>query len=173
MCPLKARLRLLLEDKDISGLRHAISSSGTEELAALFPGLAPMEKLACFKLMKYETAVAMFQRLSFSERYFLLCGFPLQSIAPLLSGLDGWQRTLFHESPPVLFDRLLDEMREPCPQSSQDAGRPKAGRPRQPCPQSSQDAGRPKAGRPRQPCPQSSQDAGRPKAGRPRQKVPS
>ncbi|MFA6316690.1 MAG: hypothetical protein WC943_04670 [Elusimicrobiota bacterium] len=113
-----ARLPRLLERRDFSGLRHALQSCGPEDLAAWLPSRAPLEKLACFKLMRHETALALFRLLPFSERYFLVCGFPLQSLAPLLSELSGLQRALFHESPPALRDMMLDEMREKNPRGS-------------------------------------------------------
>ncbi|MBI5625172.1 MAG: hypothetical protein HY924_15450 [Elusimicrobia bacterium] len=110
MAHLDARVRALLRAGDYSGLRRALEAGRPEDLAELLPGLAPLEKLACFKLMRPEAAAVVFSRLPFSERYFFLCGFPQQSMAPLLEGLSGWQRSLFHASPPALFDRMLDEM---------------------------------------------------------------
>ncbi|MBI5210985.1 MAG: hypothetical protein HY927_13530 [Elusimicrobia bacterium] len=100
-------IRPFFERSDFIGLRRKLGAMDTDALAAAYAGLAPMERLVMFKLLAPAAALALCRRLVPAEVYFLLCGFPLQSIAPVLDGLEGWQRASFHESPRGLHDEML------------------------------------------------------------------
>lgn len=100
-------IRAFLERSDFIGLRRKLGSMDTRALAAAYAGLAPMERLVMFKLLAPAAALSLCRCLAPAEVYFLLCGFPLHSIAPVLDGLEGWQRASFHEGPRGLHDEML------------------------------------------------------------------
>src|SRR5688572_17995187 len=74
------------------------------ELSLAWPRLEPMEKLVLFKLLDAPRALEFYARLPFGEKYFLLCGFPLQSIAPVLDGLSPAERRRFVQLPREFYD---------------------------------------------------------------------
>lgn len=104
------QLGRLFEEKSYSELKKALAAMDDEPLASAWPQLGPLEKLAFFKLMDPPRALAFYGGLSFKEKYFLLCGFPLNSIAPLLEGLEAGQRRLFHQMPRDFYDRMFRQL---------------------------------------------------------------
>lgn len=104
-------LRDLMARKDYARLRQALGACDPAVLARLWPSLRPLEKLVFFKLMDASAAMDFYARLPFQEKYFLFCGFPLQSIAPILEEAGAFQRRLFVQLPrafyELMFRRLL------------------------------------------------------------------
>lgn len=54
--------------------------------------LDPMGKLLAFKRLNAAEALEFYRALPFEDKYFLFCGFPLESIAPLLETLPEAER---------------------------------------------------------------------------------
>ncbi len=69
--------------------------------------LGPIEKLTLFKLMEPRRALAFYGSLDFREKYFLLCGYDLGALAPVLEDLEPKRRRLFRGFPPGTYDRML------------------------------------------------------------------
>ena len=69
--------------------------------------LSPLEKLLLFKLMDPRRALAFYGGLDFHEKYFLLCGFDLGALAPVIEDLDPKRRRLFRDLPAGYYDRML------------------------------------------------------------------
>src|SRR5689334_5419950 len=82
----------LLETKDYAGLEQLMIDADLEHLAGIWPKFKPMEKLILFKLLDAARAMEFYGMLPFKEKYYLLCGFPLNSIAPVLENLDAAER---------------------------------------------------------------------------------
>ena len=100
-------IRRLLKDRECRSLKDMLSRAEAEKLAALWPELEPMEKLACYKLLASEKAWALFQRLSFEDRYFLFSGFPLECISPILEELTEEEKRIFSPHDAGLYERML------------------------------------------------------------------
>ena len=79
-------------------------------LAKAWSAFKPMTKLALFKLMDPPRALELYGLLPFDERFFLLCAFPLASIAPILETLSPSQKTLFHQMPREYYDRMFRQL---------------------------------------------------------------
>ncbi|MBI5239534.1 MAG: hypothetical protein HY926_03615 [Elusimicrobia bacterium] len=95
-------------------LRAWLAQADRKELARAWPRLAPLHKLAAFKLMDAASALDFYRVLPYRERYFLFSGFPLQSIAPLLFDAPAATRRLFVQLPARFYgDMLEDLVREP------------------------------------------------------------
>lgn len=102
-----AQVSRLLEAKDYAGLESALAGAPLADVAQLWSQLEPMQKLVCFKVMDAPRALELYEALSFDDQYFLLCGFPLQSIAPVLQGLTPAQRRSFVSLPRDFYDRMF------------------------------------------------------------------
>ena len=98
--------RRLLRAGRYEELKARLSRGGPPPAEA-WKELGPIEKLALFKLMEPRRALAFYGSLDFREKYFLLCGYELGSLAPVLEGLDPKRRLLFLEFPPGAYDRML------------------------------------------------------------------
>ncbi len=102
-----AALSRLIGAKDYAGLESSLASAALADVAQLWTQLEPMQKLVCFKVMDAPRALELYDALSFNEQYFLLCGFPLQSIAPVLEGLSPMERRVFVQLPRDFYDRMF------------------------------------------------------------------
>ena len=101
-----------LRRRDFAPLKRSLARMPAADLARLWPDLAAMEKLAIFKLLDGRRAEELFARLRFDEQYFLLGGFELGAIAPLLSDLPAEERALFSVFPRSLCDRMIALMQD-------------------------------------------------------------
>lgn len=100
------RIAALAESADYAALKE-LAAERREELLASWGKLKPMDKLVVFKLMSAPAALEFYERLPFREKYFLLCGFPLQSIAPVLEAAGPAGRRLFVQLPREFYDRMF------------------------------------------------------------------
>lgn len=99
--------RGLLEKRAYAEIRRKLAAVGTPELRAAWAGLSPLQKLTLFKLLDASRAMEFYDSLPFAERYFLLGGFPLQSIAPVLEDLEPSARRLFVQLPRGDWERMF------------------------------------------------------------------
>jgi Mg/Co/Ni transporter MgtE len=88
-------------------LRDRLRGADLARLARSWPRLKPLHKLVAFKLMNAAAAADFFALLPGAERYFLCCGFPAASIAPILENAAPPERRLFVQLPAPLRKRLL------------------------------------------------------------------
>jgi Mg/Co/Ni transporter MgtE len=102
-----AGLSRLIAEKDYAALEELLAAAPLADTAQLWTQLEPMQKLVCFKVMDAPRAFELYEAVSFNEQYFLLCGFPLQSIAPVLEGLTPIQRRVFVQLPRDFYDRMF------------------------------------------------------------------
>lgn len=100
-------LRTLLRARDYAALEPELAAAALPALAKAWPALEPMEKLVAFKLLGAARALELYALLPFAERYFLLGGFPLQSIAPVLEGLGPLERRRFVQLPRDFYDQMF------------------------------------------------------------------
>jgi Mg/Co/Ni transporter MgtE len=105
----------LLRRRDFASLKRSLAQASGSALARDWPTLAPMDKLAVFKLLDEARGLDLFARLPFEEQYFLLGGFETGSIAPLLSGLSADERALFRDFPRSLYGRMIELMKKKSP----------------------------------------------------------
>ena len=105
-------VKKLLAAKEYAGLERLLSEAPAAGAASLWPGLSPMERLVAFKLLDAAKAMEVFEALPFDDRYFVLCGFPLQSIAPVLEDLTPVQRRPFVQLPRALEERMFRRLAE-------------------------------------------------------------
>lgn len=107
-----------LRARSIPELRRALATLPRKELLAAWPGLSPLERLVCFKLLDANSALEVFEALPFEERYFVFSGFSVDSVAPVLEDLPPSERRLFVQLPKDAYDRmfrgLLQEARARC-----------------------------------------------------------
>ncbi len=99
------RIEALTERADYAALKELAARVDRVELLEAWEKLKPMDKLVVFKLMNAPAALEFYESVSFREKYFLLCGFPLQSIAPLLEA--PAERRLFVSLPREFYDRMF------------------------------------------------------------------
>src|SRR5687767_7663798 len=99
--------RRLLERSDYAGLKENLGSCDLSTLASGWTALKPMEKLVLFKLMEPSRAMEFYGGLDFDDKYFLLNGFSLESISPVLERLSDRERSLFNPMPAACYDRML------------------------------------------------------------------
>lgn len=103
-----------LEDLMKSGgyaeLRARLATVDRAELERAWAQFKPMEKLVLFKLMDAPAAYQFYSGLSFREKYYLLCGFPLNSIAPVLEAAGPEQKRLFVQLPREFYDRMFRQL---------------------------------------------------------------
>jgi Mg/Co/Ni transporter MgtE len=95
---------------DFAPLRAWLARADRGELARDWPRLAPLEKLAAFKLMDAVSALQFYRSLPYRERYFLFCGLPLQSIAPLIADAPASVRRLFVQLPAKSQGAMLADL---------------------------------------------------------------
>lgn len=109
-------LKALLKAGRYAELKASLKELGLKDLAAAWPALAPMEKAVAFKLLDPKPALDFYSRLPFVEKYFLLCAFDPNSIAPVLENLSPAERSLFHRLPEecynVMFHQVVTEQVE-------------------------------------------------------------
>jgi Mg/Co/Ni transporter MgtE len=101
------RIETLLKDSAYAALEEIMAKADLEELAELWPQFGPMNKLVLFKLMDASKAMDFYAMLPMKEQYYLLCGFPLTSIAPVLEKLKPAERRLFVQLPHKFYDRMF------------------------------------------------------------------
>ena len=99
--------RKLLQAADYARLSLALRDADLRALAGAWARFAPLEKLVLFKLLDPPRALEFYARLAFRDRYDLLCGFPLNSIAPVLEDLPPAQRRPFKQLPRECYDRMF------------------------------------------------------------------
>ena len=105
-----SRLESLLKGSAYPELEQIIASSDLDELALIWPQFGAMNKLVLFKLMDAPRAIEFYEMLPLKEKYYLLCGFPLQSIAPVLEGISPAQRRLFVSLPKEFYNRMFQQL---------------------------------------------------------------
>jgi hypothetical protein len=91
-------------------LRAWLAQADRRGLARTWPLLAPLHKLAAFKLMDAASAMDFYRALPYRERYFLFSGFPLQSIAPLIAEAPASVRRLFVQLPARFYGAMLEDL---------------------------------------------------------------
>jgi Mg/Co/Ni transporter MgtE len=99
--------RRLLEQRAYAEIRRKLAAAGTPELAAAWAELTPLQRLTLFKLLDAARALEFYEALPFADRYFLLGGFPLQAIAPVLEDLEPSARRLFVQLPRGSWERMF------------------------------------------------------------------
>lgn len=104
------RLQELLRARDYAALEAALARAPLADLAAAWTKLSPLDKLTAFKLLDAPRALEFYSGLEFKEKYLLLCGFPLQSIAPVLEGLPPAQKRRFVQLPREFYDRMFRQL---------------------------------------------------------------
>lgn len=97
----------LLRRRDYAAVENALQTADLGALAQEWADLAPLERLVAFKLLDAPRALDLYERLPFKDKYHLLCGFPLQSIAPVLEGLPLGERRRFVQLPREFYDRMF------------------------------------------------------------------
>lgn len=102
--------RGLTRKGDYPGLKEMLDACDLGALVSGWTELEPMEKLVYFKLLDPERAMEFFGRLDFHEKYFLLGGFDLNSIAPILEALPEQNRVLFRPLETKHYDRMLQQL---------------------------------------------------------------
>ena len=103
-------IRALLKKRRYQTLKDFLSTTSAGDIAALWMPLEPMEKLAAFKLLDGAKAMALYGRLSFEERYFLFCGFPLETLAPILEDMSEKDKKIFRRPSPKLYQKMLQQV---------------------------------------------------------------
>ncbi len=104
------RYRRLIAQKDYAALSKHLVKCDLDRLAVLWDGFPPLEKLVLFKLCSAKRALMFYEHLDFEKKYFLLCGFDRNSIAPVLEGLSRKERALFKTLPVSYYDRMLHQV---------------------------------------------------------------
>lgn len=99
--------KTLLKRGDYAALEKAVAGADLQKIASLWSRLAPLQKLVVFKLLDAPRAMEFYGRLPFKEKYYLLCGFPLNAIAPVLEGLAPADRRRFVQLPRPFYDRMF------------------------------------------------------------------
>lgn len=105
-----SRIEGLLRGSEYAGLAGLLAGTELAQLAAVWTRLPPLGRLAAFKLLDAPRAMELYRRLPFKEKYHLLCGFPLSSIAPILEGLPPARRRLFVSLPRQCYDRMFRQL---------------------------------------------------------------
>jgi len=102
-----AAYRKLIASRRYARLSAVLSGEDVQNLAGFWQGLRPVEKLVLFKLMESKSALSLYRRLPFEEKYFLLLGHPTGSAGPAIEGLPPSLRRLFAEKPEGFYDHML------------------------------------------------------------------
>ena len=103
-------LQALLAAREYAVLEEELAQAPLAPLAKLWKTLEPLAQLTAFKLLDAPRALEFYGLLSFKEKYLLLCGFPLQSIAPSLEGLTISERRRFVQLPREFYDRMFRQL---------------------------------------------------------------
>ena len=103
-------LTALLDAGSYPELEGELSRAGLPALARLWPKFKPMHKLVLFKLLDMPRAMELYRLLPFEEKYLMLCGFPLQAIAPVLEDLPSNARRPFVALPRECFEQMSEEL---------------------------------------------------------------
>ena len=103
-------IEALFKDARYADLETLLADMDLENLIRLWPRFKPLEKLVLFKLLDAPRAMDFYGLLSFKEKYYLLCGFPLNTIAPILEGLKPSQRRIFVQLPRKFYDRMFRQL---------------------------------------------------------------
>lgn len=104
------RIAELIEKAAYGELKSFLDGLECGRLAAAWPELKPLERLVAFKLLDGPAAMQFYGELSFKEKYFMLCGFPLNAIAPVLENLGLHERRLFRQLPRDCYDRMFRQL---------------------------------------------------------------
>lgn len=107
-----ASISELIEARKFVELEADLAKLSSAEAARAIAALAPLEKLIAFKLLDASRALEVFDALPFEDRYLVLCGFPLQSIAPVLEDLTYAQRRPFVQLPRDFYERMFRKLAE-------------------------------------------------------------
>ena len=105
-----AHIEELLKKALYLELKDQLSQLAPGELAPVWVKLKPFDKLVVFKLLEAPAAMDFYTAASFGDKYYLLCGFPLASIAPVLEDLNEHQRRAFHQLPRDFYDRMFRQL---------------------------------------------------------------
>jgi Mg/Co/Ni transporter MgtE len=105
-----SRLESLLKGSAYPELEQIMAGVDLAELASIWPQFGAMSKLVLFKLIDAQRALEFYEMLPLKEKYYLLCGFPLQSIAPVLEKLSPIQRRLFVSLPKEFYNRMFQQL---------------------------------------------------------------
>lgn len=103
-------LRRLIEKKNFRALHARAAECDLGALAEGWREFQPMEKLVIFKLLSPLRALEFYSSLDLNAKYFLLCAFDLNSIAPVLEELPSGVRELFCRLPDQYYDRMLGQL---------------------------------------------------------------
>jgi Mg/Co/Ni transporter MgtE len=104
------QLRRLLDRCAYEEVRDLLAESELELLATQWSDFKPLDKLTLFKLLAPARAFEFFSGMDVSNKYFLLCAFELESIAPVLEKLAPAERSLFVKLPAAYYDRMLHQL---------------------------------------------------------------
>lgn len=100
----------LLDEADYASLERRVADAEPDALAKIWPQFLPLQKLVLFKLMDAPRALDFYGRLPVREKYFLLCGFSINSIAPILETLSPMQRRHFVQLPREFYDQMFRQL---------------------------------------------------------------
>lgn len=100
----------LLSSKDYPRLKARLSGMSPAELAPEWKALPPLEKLAVFKLLAPDVAIAFFRTLGFEDKYLVFCGFDPGAVAPLLEDLPPGRAALFERLGPEAYREMLRQL---------------------------------------------------------------
>ena len=103
-------IEVLLHGNKYAELEKLMAEINLERLERFWPRFKPLEKLVLFKLLDAPRAMDFYGLLPFREKYYLLCGFPLNTIAPILESLKPSQRRLFVQLPRKFYDRMFRQL---------------------------------------------------------------
>jgi Mg/Co/Ni transporter MgtE len=99
--------RRLIADKAFLVIRRELKAIDFDVLSECWPEFTPLEKLVLFKLQTPANALDFYEGLEADEQYFLLSGFEINTIAPLLEDLPEKSRALFQKLPESYYDKML------------------------------------------------------------------
>ena len=94
----------------IPELRAWLAAAELGTLARHWTRLEPLRKLVVFKLLSAPRAFEFYRSLSCRERFFLFCGFPLNSISPVLEDAPASLRRLFVQLPATFHERMRADL---------------------------------------------------------------
>lgn len=102
-----SQIRRLIGQRAYLDLSSRLAVGGLEALTRLWPELGLLEKLTVFKLLRPPRAFQFYSGIDVEEKYLLLSGFDLNSIAPVLEDLPSDSRSLFWKLPSSYYNRML------------------------------------------------------------------
>lgn len=91
----KTSITDLLKAKEYRRLKVLLRTARKDDLAQEWSVLPPLDKLIVFKLMDAGVVLDFYDGLPLQDRYFLLSGFSLNAIAPILEDAPPEVRRLF------------------------------------------------------------------------------